>query len=267
MAALACETLATACKTVTRPNSVKENSPMKTFSSISIREAASSSSSESESINQMMISIMNGASKSSWPVLKIDDALREANIDVQEKQTDCIVSKAPNEKQKNIINSVERSDEKVNIVNGKAKQDNLKYKAVPHADESCIPENVKNALEFAGFDLNQILDMTNQARQSFAQTNIVSSNNEFKSLTKKIITTNSNNNSSTDTVDLEEGSKKDTSELVSISNLRGLDIKQNVKAQVTNQIEKPKASSCSSGLESENANHEHRKEVTILEIC
>jgi hypothetical protein len=255
VAALACEANGSMVVPVA-PSSLKENSAIKTFSSISIKEAASSSSSESESINQMMMSIMNGASKSSWPVLKIDDGFRETNIDLNENQY-----------QKHRSNSFKQSTaDSGSTVNGRGegrKQsnpvliNNPKPVSQTPNDENSIPDNVKSALEFAGFDFNQILDMTNQARQSFAQPNVgPPSSSDLKNLahkTKTNATTSTNNNSNGDVAaDLDnEASNQETSDLITISNLRGLDIKQNVSAKVTNQIEQPRGSLSCTGLNSE----------------
>lgn len=147
-------------------------SPTKTaFSSISIKEAASLSSSDSEDLNQI--------TSLDWPVLQIDDS--SSTVDDHLKKNETIKSDQNDETRNN--------------------------------DCTSIPENVKSALEHAGFNLDQIIDMTNQLRQSFPN--------------KDRLTAPSICNNRTTTV----------SELASFTNLRDLEVTHGMNAKVTKGIE------------------------------
>lgn len=168
-----------------------------------------SCSSVSDNLDNMMISLMNGKKKSSWPVLKIDD---------QEK----------NDAEKN---------EKIEANN-----------------DGYIPENVRNALQQAGIDIGEIIDMTNQLQMSFKKDmnikkTMVKSHtfsNEYITTTRTIFTNEEKENFDNKLQDVIKNLKsyeinqdqvKSNGQLIYQSNVKNFEIKQNLNAKISQQVE------------------------------
>lgn len=243
----------------------KESSSL---SSVSIRD---NSSSESDNINEMMMLIMNNKTNSNWPVLKIDDSLRESTIDLEKtielNQRVAIAF----ESDVNRLSLEPRTNS--NSISNKNNRENY------------IPESVRNALEQAGINIDEIINMTNQLQMSFNNNDIIDSvdskttsekfdsNNELKEqvITTKTIVSNdlqSNNNlenqlealidnmksfevnkitnynnsnqSFNEQIQVDEKEKKlkSSNHLVSsTSSLKAVEIKQNLSAKIVEKVE------------------------------
>lgn len=170
-----------------------------------------SNSSDSENLDCMMTSMMNGRKKSSWPVLKIDD--QEKKIDQNAKTDD------------NETNS-----------------------------DGYIPENVRNALEQAGINIDEIISMTNQLQMSFKKDmeikkSMVKSHtfsNEQITTTRTIFTNEEKTNFENKLENLIDNLKsfeankekiKSNGELISVSNVKNFQVKQNLNAKISQQVE------------------------------
>jgi hypothetical protein len=115
----------------------------------------------------------------------------------------------------------------------------------------CIPDQVKNALEHAGFDFEQILEITKDAQISLLATasdhqrNHQSQSESTPDIIPQPATTaDSASNLNEASSELKKTSQKNSPSeelMMSISNLRGLDVVQNISAQVTNQVQTPGA--------------------------
>jgi hypothetical protein len=137
--------------------------------------SASITSNESDNIDQMMMMIMNTTNKTNWPILKIDDSIKGSTNDLE-----------------------------VNLqMNDDSKENNN------------IPTNVRDALESAGIDIKQIIDMTNQLEMSF---NELDSNLKTSKIENKTDLTT-------------------TTTTKTITSFHSFEINKNINAKITNNIE------------------------------
>ena len=168
-----------------------------------------SSSSVSDNLDNMMVSLMNGKKKSSWPILKIDDQVKN---DIEKK-------------------------EKIEVNNN-----------------GYIPDNVRNALEQAGIDIGEIIDMTNQLQMSFKndmnfKKTMVKSHtfsNEYITTTRTIFTNEEKENfdnklqnviENLKSFEINQDNVKSNGELIYLSNIKNFEIKQNLNAKISQQVE------------------------------
>ncbi|RNA40357.1 hypothetical protein BpHYR1_042498 [Brachionus plicatilis] len=170
-----------------------------------------SNSSLSDNLDNMMVSMMNGKKKSSWPVLKIED---------QEKNF----------------------EPKTNMEETEANNDGY------------IPENVRNALEQAGINIDEIINMTNQLQMSFKKDSDIKKSmvkshtfsNEQITTTRTIFTNEEKTNFETKlenlidnikSFEVNEEKTKSNGQLVSVSSWKNFEIKQNLRAKMSQQVE------------------------------
>ncbi|CAF0983622.1 unnamed protein product, partial [Brachionus calyciflorus] len=204
------------------------NFSVKKFEKQGSESVKDSNSNSSENLDDMMISLMNGRKKSSWPILKIEDSTKSSIAELEK--------------------TYENGEVNINEKN-----------------EGYIPDNVRNALEQAGINIEEIIKMTTQLQMSLNNdleiinsnfnTQKFDKNNDLKeqiTTTKTIFTSeekihlekqlenlidNIKNFDMSTMKEDDESNLKSGSELVSISNLRTLEIHQNLSAKISERVE------------------------------
>ncbi len=166
--------------------------------------SASITSNESDNLEQMMMTIMNNTSKNNWPVLKIEDSIKGSTNQLDDSKFEDSSKTPPT----------------VTLAAA------LELKATTATSEqtvttsSNIPDNVKSALESAGIDINQIIDMTNKLEKSFDDID--------RAFGKKPIQSHLNADDKSPIVSHKE--------LVT-SHIRSVEISQNITTSISSSIE------------------------------
>lgn len=234
--------------------------------------ASSKSSDESEKLEKMMMMIMNTTNKTNWPILKIEDSLRGSINELENtferkkrksiRDFNCNVSR---------VNSCVDSQERLNtqkIGSKKSENGNQPDQTnLKKSSELYIPNNVRNALESAGINIDQIINLTSKLENSINEREIPSESNK-KETNDQILETartdhtvpdnqeayetddqtakNVNSQESDDEIKKKKLCPK--SEMITISN-KGFEVVQNLSARndftVTKKIEND-PSSCKS---------------------
>jgi len=132
----------------------------------------SKSSDESEQLEKMMMIIMNNTTVSSWPVLKIEDSFKGSISDVNETMT------KRNSRNSSRLNSAEGLYSQINNLNGHVVPSilvsqpktgsniNQIEQIKNNSNDLYIPNNVRSALESAGINIEQIINLTNKMELS-----------------------------------------------------------------------------------------------------
>lgn len=123
-------------------------------------------SGESDSLDQIMMMIMNNKN---LPVLKIDDSLRNSLVDLDLNDDELLAKKKELIETQNKLYNETLANLKEIQTNLSSPEPKNKTSEKTTTNESYIPDSVKNALESAGINIEHIINMTNKLEMSIKE--------------------------------------------------------------------------------------------------